>query len=39
MPGLTLQDHNLSADHQRIAVKLVNVFDGAIKALSAVDGL
>ncbi len=39
MPGLSMQDHNLAADHQRIAVRLESVFDDAIKALSAVDGL
>ena len=35
----SLQDHNLFADHQRIAVKLLSVFDDAIKALSPADGL
>lgn len=39
MLGLSLQDHNLTSDHQRIVVKLHSVFDDAIKALSAVDGL
>ena len=39
MPGLSLQDSTLAADHQRITVKLESVFDDAISALSAVDGL
>ena len=39
MPRPSLQDYKLGGDHQRIAVKLVTVFDDAIKALSAADGL
>ena len=39
MPRLSLQDYKFGGDHQRIAVKLLSVFDDAIKALSATDGL